>query len=183
MLLTAAQLGALQQLQEMLRGPGVAVRGVEHTRAAAIPRNAPRAVIGPSRARGYYPQHCSGRGRCLLLTFVRLEVGEDVVDGGHGLVHQLVQLRAARPRLGLRVQQQQVGRAVLPLLQQPAAPPRGRTGCRGRVITILATRPPRRPRAEAGLPVRGAEAEEVVYTRLHAVPLLQQPIRDEPEVT
>ena len=176
MLLTAAQLGALQQLQEMLRGPGVAVRGVEHTRAAVIPRNAPRAVIGPSA-------HCSGRGRCLLLTFVRLEVGEDVVDGGHGLVHQLVQLRAARPRLGLRVEQQQVGRAVLPLLQQPAAPPRGRTGCRGRVITILATRPPRRPRSEAGLPVRGAEAEEVVYTRLHAVPLLQQPIRDEPEVT
>ena len=93
MLLTAAQLGALQQLQEMLRGPGVAVRGVEHTRAAVIPRNAPRAVIGPSRARGYYP----------MLTFVRLEVGEDVVDGGHGLVHQLVQLRAARPRLGLCV--------------------------------------------------------------------------------
>ena len=81
------------------------------------------------------------------LTFVSLQVVEDLVDGRHGAVHQFVQLEGG-------------GAGGLCQVLQPGPAP----------LCL----PPRCPRSQARLPVGRAEREEVVYPGLHPVPLRRQ---------
>ena len=104
----------------------------------------------------------------ILLTFFPLQVVQDGVDRGHGLVHQPVQLGGARVGDLVLVEQQEVVLGVAPL-QEARASSAG--------DSLVTHGVPRGPRTEAGLPVGGVQGQEVIYPGLCPVPLRRQVVQ------